>query len=124
MTFLLSAAAALVLPCPRPRVVDGDTLRCGKERVRLLGVDAPELHGCGRGRTCVAGDPVRSRRSLEKGARLGPVSYQVIKRDRYGRAIAVAWAGKVNLSCWQLRRNEAVYVRRWDEGRRVARGCL
>lgn len=30
--------------------IDGDTLRCGRERIRLLGTDAPELPGhCQRG---------------------------------------------------------------------------
>ena len=27
------------------RVVDGDTLRLGERRVRLIGIDAPELDG-------------------------------------------------------------------------------
>ena len=31
------------VPCPSAYVVDGDSLRCGSVRVRLLGIDAPEL---------------------------------------------------------------------------------
>lgn len=35
---LLALAAALTCHLV---AVDGDTLRCGKERIRLLGIDAP-----------------------------------------------------------------------------------
>jgi endonuclease YncB( thermonuclease family) len=39
-------------------VTDGDTIRCNGERIRLLGIDTPELPGhCRKGRDCVSGDP-------------------------------------------------------------------
>lgn len=109
--------------CSSPYVVDGDTIRCGSERVRLLGIDAPELHGCPRYRHCVNGDPVASRLSLRQAVVSGPVRYRTIKRDRYGRAIAVVNAGRLNLSCWQIRQGRADYVARWDDGRLIARSC-
>ncbi|EHJ57918.1 hypothetical protein NSU_pLA1024 (plasmid) [Novosphingobium pentaromativorans US6-1] len=37
---ILLAAAAL---CMSPSVHDGDTIRCGRERVRIANIDAPEL---------------------------------------------------------------------------------
>ena len=37
---LVLAAAAL---CLSPSVHDGDTIRCGRERVRIANIDAPEL---------------------------------------------------------------------------------
>jgi endonuclease YncB( thermonuclease family) len=46
-------------------VTDGDTIRCGDERIRLLGIDAPELPGhCRSGRNCAPGDPYASTSSL------------------------------------------------------------
>ena len=44
-------------------VNDGDTLRCQDgTRIRLSGIDAPELDGhCQPGRACVPGDPLASR---------------------------------------------------------------
>ena len=46
---LVLLAALLAPPAAaqgvRCRAVDGDTLRCGAERVRVVGLDAPELHG-------------------------------------------------------------------------------
>lgn len=37
---IVLAAAAL---CLSPSVHDGDTIRCGRERVRIANIDAPEL---------------------------------------------------------------------------------
>jgi endonuclease YncB( thermonuclease family) len=118
-----AGAASPWQSCPAPRVVDGDTLRCGRERVRLLGIDAPELHSCPRNRVCVAGDAVASKLSLRQAISAGPVHYMVVKRDRYGRAVAVVQAGNLNLSCWQLSQRQAQYIAKWDDGRRIGRAC-
>lgn len=40
---LLSAGAALAQLTGPPRVIDGDTLEVAVQRVRLYGIDAPEL---------------------------------------------------------------------------------
>jgi len=109
--------------CPAPIVVDGDTLRCGSKRLRLLGIDSPELHGCPNWRTCVAGDGQAARRSLVDALRYGRIRYRVVTTDRFGRSVAMAWAGQVNLSCWQLQRGQAVYKQHWDNGGLVAAAC-
>jgi endonuclease YncB( thermonuclease family) len=122
VTYKADAASGWV-DCPAARVTDGDTIRCGLERVRLLGIDAPELHGCPRFRQCVPGDPVASAQSLRQALRNGPVRYMMIKRDRYGRAVAIVTAGGLNLSCWQLSQRQARYMAKWDDGQRIDRAC-
>ena len=109
--------------CPAPIVVDGDTLRCGSERLRLLGIDSPELHGCPNWRTCVTGDGQAARQSLVAALRFGRIRYRVVTTDRFGRSVVMAWAGQVNLSCWQLQRGQAVYKQHWDNGGLVAAAC-
>lgn len=113
----------MIVDCPSAYGVDGDTLRCGETRIRLLGIDAPEIHGCPRWRICTPGDGAAAKRSLIDALRLGPVRYQPITTDRFGRTVAVVWAGKVNLSCWQLQRAQAVYKQNWDNGRIIAGDC-
>ena len=103
-------------------VTDGDSLKCNGERIRLLGIDAPELN-CPRNRICVAGDPHAAKAhlvALTKGRRL---TITRIGKDRYNRTLAVVYANGRNVSCQMVRGGHAAYVARWDNGGRVAREC-
>ena len=105
------------------RVTDGDTIRCGDERIRLLAIDAPELPGhCRKGRACAPGDPFASKASLER-AMKGLLTIHRVGKDRYGRTLALVAGVNGDLSCWQLRRGKAVYRAEWDNGERVAATC-
>lgn len=111
--FLLAAAVA---------VVDGDTIRLDGERVRLIGIDAPEIHGCPKGRACAPGDGQASKRSLQN-LMNGPISIRRVGYDRYGRTLAHIYVNGVNVACEQIGRGQAVYMRKWDNGLELAREC-
>ncbi len=99
---LAVAALAATTPYPHPKVHDGDTIRCGAERVRLANIDAPELPGserCSRAsRRRLAGsrNPAwcdsalaeRSRAALAALVARGSTRLAPIGRDRYGRLLA------------------------------------
>lgn len=105
------------------RVTDGDTIRCGGERIRLLGIDAPELPGhCRKGRVCAPGDPHASTASLDQ-ALSGSLTIERVGTDRYGRTLALVASARGDLSCWQLARRQAIYKAAWDDGLRIARSC-
>jgi len=106
------------------RAVDGDTLRCGRERIRLRGIDAPELPGhCRQGRECAPGDPFASTASLQ--SVVTPVMrIRRIEKDRYGRTVALVSGAKGDLSCWQLRQKQAVYKPTWDRPKTLPRICF
>ncbi|WP_404337806.1 thermonuclease family protein [Sphingomonas sp. MMS12-HWE2-04] len=111
------------MPIADCRVIDGDTLRCGEERIRLLGIDAPELPGhCRQGRRCVSGDGTASKLKLGQ-ALVGQVRVERLALDRYGRTIGLVSGGKGDLSCWQLRHRQAIYRGDWDNGKRVEKIC-
>jgi micrococcal nuclease len=94
------------------RVVDGDTLQVrldsGRtEKVRLIGIDTPEL---GR---CLAGSATRVARGLaERRAVVLKGDATQATRDRYGRLLAYAWIrGERDLGYQMLQRGLArVYV--------------
>ena len=69
----------------RCRAVDGDTLRCGAERVRVVGLDTPELQG-----RCAAETRLAERAKARLAALVAEgVSLQPQGRDRYDRLLAV-----------------------------------
>jgi endonuclease YncB( thermonuclease family) len=104
-------------------VTDGDTIRCGDERIRLLGIDAPELPGhCRQGRECTPGDGYASGDSLKE-AMIGDLRINRIGQDRYGRTLAMVSGSNGDLSCWQLERGKAIYKAEWDNGGLVHRVC-
>ena len=113
-------AASTVSGCS---VTDGDTIRCGAERIRLLGIDGPEMPGhCRAGRDCAPGDPFRSKVSLSD-AMAPKMGIERMGTDRYGRTLAMVTGPDGDLSCWQLKHRQAIYKPRWDDGGEVARLC-
>lgn len=104
-------------------VIDGDTIRCGDERIRLLGIDAPELPGhCRAGRVCAPGDPYASSASLRE-AMSSTMQIERVGTDRYGRTLALVAGRRGDLSCWQLAHREAIYRPQWDNDGAIARRC-
>lgn len=98
-------------------VIDGDTIEIHGQRIRLVGIDAPEAgqqclspYGrpwpCGRDAAFVLADQID--RTTVKCAVAG--------RDRYDRALARCHAGQIDLSAWMILQGYA--VRYYDtEGR-------
>lgn len=121
MLLMLTAA----LYCT-PVAIDGDTIRCGSERIRLIGIDAPEMSGChgAKGRVCVPGDPHASRRSLAQALKARPLLIERTGKDRYGRSLGLVSAGGKDLSCLQITTGHAVYVAKWDYNARLKSICI
>ncbi len=94
--------------------VDGDTLRCGQERIRLIGIDAPELPGhCQEGRSCAPGDPIASLAALTAASQ-GTAEIDRQGSDHYERTLARVRVNGVDLSCAQITSGHAIYRAGWD----------
>ncbi len=88
-------------------VFDGDTVRLASgERVRLIGLDAPE-----RGRDGGPGEPhaEAARRALQGllGGAVVRLQYGVEERDSYGRRLAHLWDERQSVNAWLLARGHA-----------------
>ncbi|BDA44516.1 Uncharacterized endonuclease [Coccomyxa sp. Obi] len=110
------ACAAEVLTGPA-RIVDGDTLEVGGERVRLLGVDAPEKaqicqDAKGQGYQC--GLAVKDALISRVGS--SPISCEAKSRDMYGRSVSKCSApGVGDLGTWLVSNGYAVAYRQYSK---------
>jgi endonuclease YncB( thermonuclease family) len=80
-------------------VIDGDSIRDGKRRIRLYGIDAPELRqqcrdGAGRAYRC--GDAARE--ALETLIGKHEIGCRVVESDRYGREVARCQVDSVQIN--------------------------
>lgn len=97
----------------RPRVVDGDTLAFGEERVRILDIDAPETD-----QTCLGADGrayacgEAATRAMEALAGDAEVRCEGPGRDVYGRMLARCEAGGRDLGAAMIRAGWAVIYRK------------
>lgn len=107
------ALAAALIACTAPAVHDGDTLRCAGERVRLFGVDAPELR-----RAQTPAEPFGDAARLEL-VRLtrGRVACRFVGRDRYGRFVGKCWSSATpDVNAAMIRSGLASEYRRYSKG--------
>ena len=91
----LTLLAAAAVTCLSPSVHDGDSIRCGSERIRISNIDAPELPDspkCKDARKSYAWCDFRlgyqARDALSGMLRKGTVRIVRLGTDPYGRTLA------------------------------------
>lgn len=104
--------STLVL-CLALRIVDGDTIRCGAERVRVYGLDCAEMRDPG-------GPAAKRALAILLGGRR--VEIERIERDRYGRTVAKVFADGRDVICLMIRGGACRWYERYDKRREYA-GC-
>lgn len=92
LTLIAATCALLVVvhaaSAQVPETVDGDTIRIGNERIRLLGFDTPEIRSarCEHERRLGLQAKARLRQLLASGR--VQIERQGLRKDRYGRTLA------------------------------------
>ena len=107
-----------------PKVVDGDTIHIKSYKIRLEGIDAPEMkqqckkpyiqimfftfqkdYFCGQ---------VSKKKLIQK---IGnkPVKCILLGKDRYKRYLAKCFKGTVNLNRWMVRNGYAIAYRKYSK---------
>jgi len=103
------------------RAADGDTLTLDGQRIRLLGMDSPEMmQVCRRdGADWRCGVAARSR--LAELLRAGPATCRTAGRDRYERWLARCEAGGEDIGARMVREGLAVAYGGYEDEERLAR---
>ena len=106
MFHLTLAALLLLLSLPahadvtgKARVVDGDTIWIGDTKIRLHGIDAPEMKQIchtSKGKEQMCGQ--LAKQALERLVKGQEVTCEGDKRDPYKRLIAVCYVGPLNIN--------------------------
>jgi endonuclease YncB( thermonuclease family) len=103
------------------RVVDGDSLEIGEARIRLFGIDAPELRQLcrdARGADVTCGLDARDALTRLIGGR--DVSCAPAEAPSYDRIVAICTVGGQDLSEAMLRDGRAIELRVHSKGRYTA----
>ena len=107
-----------------PKVVDGDTIHIKSYKIRLEGIDAPEMrqkckkpylkimffnfqkdYYCGQ----------MSKKKLIQKIGNKPVKCILLGKDRYKRYLAKCFKGTVNLNRWMVRNGYAIAYRKYSK---------
>ena len=111
---VLLSSFARFYPATVTKAYDGDTITLTidlgmgismTERVRLYGINAPELRGSERV------DGLKSRDALRKLILNKEVRLETLKNDKkgkYGRLIGIIYVGDINVNKWMVKNNYAV----------------
>jgi endonuclease YncB( thermonuclease family) len=95
-------------------VIDGDTIEIQDERIRLWGIDAPEI-----AQRCTedgASYPCGLDSSQELRKRIGRKPVSCVRRDtdRYGRMVALCTVADIDISRWMVQQGQAIAFRRYS----------
>ena len=89
------------------RVIDGDSLRIGKEEIRLWGIDAPELKQECRNQQGTFACGREAQKQLRKRTADAELVCNGLGRDQYDRLLAVCRAGKTDINAALVRQGYA-----------------
>lgn len=111
--FTQADAAAFPLIGPAD-ITNGDTIKIAGRRIRLVGIDAPELHQTckdagGRNYDCGVVSAAQMRAHIASNA----LSCQPEGKDRYSRILAVCFIGSEDVNAWLVTEGLAVAYRRY-----------
>jgi len=93
------------------KIIDGDTIHIGKEKIRLHGIDAPEIN-----QICTINNQIwkcglESKRSLINIILNQVVQCNILETDKYKRAVAVCFANDLNLNRYMVKNGWAIAYR-------------
>ena len=116
LILLLPMSAAMADITGKPRIVDGDTIHIGHTKIRLHGIDAPEMR-----QTCRTSKGIEqlcgilAKQALERLVRSQDVTCKGDTRDRYKRLLAVCYVGTLNINEQMVTDGWALAYRKYSE---------
>ena len=110
-----------------PKIIEGDTVNINNKKIRLEGIDAPEIkQQCKKPFlkiSAIIGFEFNKNYScgvIAKKKLIDKINYSKIKcitssKDRYKRFLATCFKDKINLNKWMVRNGNAVAYKRYSK---------
>ena len=127
ITFLLAQTLNSAEIYGVPKIIDGDTLHINNKKIRLEGIDAPEIkQQCKKEYLKISAligftfykdyyCGIVSRESLINKIDGSKIKCSTSSKDRYKRYIATCFKNKLNLNKWMVRNGYAIAYRRYSK---------
>ena len=95
-------------------IIDGDTIKISKIKIRLSGIDAPELK-----QFCIKKDTkwpcgLESKKALIEYTKNNIISCTSNKKDRYNRLVAKCYKEKQDIQKWLVKNGWAIAYRKYS----------
>ena len=110
-----------------PKIIDGDTVHINTKKIRLEGIDAPEIKQqckkpllkisviigfeCNKNYSCGG----RAKKKLIDKINSSKIRCISSSKDRYKRFLATCYKDKINLNKWMVRNGNAVAYKRYSK---------
>ncbi len=111
----------------KPKIIDGDTIHISKYKIRLEGIDAPEMRQkCKKEKLKISSTigftfyedyycGKESKENLEAKVYGSKIKCVSSSKDRYNRYLATCFKDKLNLNQWMVRNGYAIAYRRYSK---------
>ena len=127
LTFLLNQKLNALEISGIPKVIDGDTVHINNKKIRLEGIDAPEIRqqckkpflqisafiGLTFNKNYSCG--VIAKKKLSNKIDNSKIKCISSSKDRYKRFLATCFKDKINLNKWMVRNGNAVAYKRYSK---------
>ena len=95
----------------KAKIIDGDTIHIGNNKIRLHGIDAPEIN-----QTCTTNNNkwncgLESKKNLEDYILIKEVYCEIIDKDKYNRLIGICFVNNNNMNQYMVRNGWAIAYR-------------
>ena len=99
----------------KARIIDGDTIRIEKNKIRLYGIDAPEINQTCTINKIIWGCGIKSSQALISMISEKDVQCEIMDIDRYKRFVAKCFVKNINLNQYMVQNGWALAYRYYSD---------
>ena len=111
------------------KIIDGDSLEIGNNRIRLMGIDAPEyIQYCKNANKVKYNCGIEAKKHLEQIINNSPITCKIHQKDQYDRDLCTCYKDNIDINAEMVRSGyalvylESSYQKQQEEAKQHKRG--